>query len=375
MNIAVLHDLYMPVGTDGLAGEDNLVDLEIRLLKDLGHKVIDLRRIANGLERKFYQGAVHLSGVGYFPSNSLKEVDVIHSHNLNQYTGYEWMKHLRIPIVQSFHNLRSFCPISIGWREGEHCYKCLQNPMAALKYRCGGVYGMSGSLRHIVFQSDRPQLKAPSRIIASSNMMKNLFAKIFPDEYIDVIHNPGISVNPTISNFSEKWLFAGRLVPEKGILEILKSWPDEEYLDIAGSGPLERQIERMIISRPNIQLIGTFKNSSKTIYCKYRGLVFASSWMEGSPLVVADSIANGLPVIAFGNSAVIEQIQTTRGGFHLGKEVSSNALRLGMKWIREGDIKLREICINSGNLSLSPKIWIANILDSLQQSAIAGFPE
>ena len=61
MKIAILHDLYIPLDSDGVSGEDNLVKLEIGLLRKLGHEVIDLRRHAVGIQRKILQATVALN--------------------------------------------------------------------------------------------------------------------------------------------------------------------------------------------------------------------------------------------------------------------------------------------------------------------------
>ena len=369
MHIAILHDQYIPTDVKGVSGEDNLVNLEIELLKDRGHLITDLRGIETGIKRKILQGTVHVFGYGKGlpPFNRIPEV--IHVHNLNQQTGYAWLKDCSAPVVQSLHNLRTFCSISIGWRENKHCYECLMRPTSVLKYRCGGVYGVSGGLRNIVFQRNRPQLHFSRRLIASSEIMKNLFSEVYPEHRIDVVHNPGIRQFPDKDEqIPRGWLFAGRLVREKGILDLIEYWPSDEVLDIAGSGPLFLEIRKMIQNRPNIKLIGVFNKNDQSIYSKYEGLFFASTWMEGSPLVVADALANGLPVIAFGTSAVIEQISNTRGGIFMGVEVTALNIERGISFVRENRTDLRANGLSSSEGFLSPNRWIGQIEKSLSRA-------
>ena len=366
MRIAVLHDEYITRNAHGVSGEDNLVELEIKLLKEKGHEVIDLRGIEIGLCRKILQGSIHVFGFGKGLPKFRENCDVIHVHNLNQRTGYAWLKNSSFPIVQSLHNLRTFCPISIGWRDGNQCFECLDNPTSIWNYQCGGIYGIAGSFRHIFFQSDRPQLLYPRRLIASSNMMKKLFSHVFPREKIDVIHNPGVvTTQQGILRPRKGWLFAGRFVAEKGIVSLIENWPEEETLDIAGSGPLLAKVNTLIGKKSNLKYIGTFKSDEKEVYGKYEGLVFASSWMEGSPLVVADAICNGTPVIAFGSSAVIEQIALTDGGVYMGERVTKEALRQGISQIRKNYTKLSDSCLKAGSGVLSTEHWIQNIEQSL----------
>jgi glycosyltransferase involved in cell wall biosynthesis len=370
MKIAILHDLYLPIGAMGVSGEDNLVNLEITLLQERGHEIVDLRKYKSGLKRKLLQTSVHTLGIGQSPRLEKQSVDVIHSHNLNQLSGYNWLAETDIPVVQSLHNLRSFCPISIGWRQGQHCYDCLHSPISVIKNQCGGIYGIAGGLRHLVTQVSRPQISRPARLIASSQMMKDLFSQVYDAARIDVIPNPGISMSPPIlDTFEERWLFAGRLVQEKGILEIIRNWPNSELLDIAGSGPLESQIREEISSRPNIRMIGTFHSQDSSIYARYRGLIFASTWMEGSPLVVADAISNGLPVVAFGTSAVKEQIANTGGGIFCDKRLTVESLESAFLQVRSAGISLRARCHLSGTTLLSTKTWIDSVENSLKEAA------
>jgi glycosyltransferase involved in cell wall biosynthesis len=362
MRVAILHDQYLPNNTLGVSGEDNLVDLEVSLLKERGHQVIDLREIESGLKRKFLQGAIHVFGYGAgLPS--LKSVpDVIHVHNLNQRTGYAWLKNSPAPVVQSLHNLRTFCAISIGWRSEKQCFECLKRPT---------FYGLTGSLRNILFQRNRPQLRFSNRLIASSEVMKRLFSEVFPENRIDVIHNPGIQLEQIETNKNLKgWLFAGRLVYEKGILNLIDKWPKEELLDIAGSGPLSEEIKLRVKESPNIRLIGVFEKNNKAIYRDYEGLFFASTWMEGSPLVVADAIANGLPVIAFGKSAVIEQISKTNGGIYMGEDISREAIRNGISIVRNKSSELKFNCQISSQGFLSTNRWISQVEESLRLATV-----
>lgn len=369
MKIGILHDLYLPLESNGVSGEDNLVNLEITLLRELGHEVIDMRRHIEGFKRKIFQASVHASGFGNAPNFLDKSIDLIHAHNLNQLSGYSWLKDSKVPVVQSLHNLRSFCTISIGWRNGENCFECLESPTAVIQNRCGGIYGISGSFRHLVTQRSKPQLSHPARFIASSQMMKTLFSKVIDKKKIDVIHNPGVRKTLVdLDNFDERWLFAGRFTEEKGILDIVRNWPEHEQLDIAGDGPLFQQISLEIRGKSNIRLIGTFSSENKGIYSKYRGLIFASSWMEGSPLVVADAISNGLPVIAFGTSAVKEQMEKTHGGVYYGKRVTPEGLEAAFFQIRSAGISLRRKCYQSGVEILSPEIWIKMIEKSFLQA-------
>ena len=55
MRVLLLHDPYKPVVAGSIGGEDNIAQLEVDLLQELGHEVIDGRFIDIGIKRKLNQ--------------------------------------------------------------------------------------------------------------------------------------------------------------------------------------------------------------------------------------------------------------------------------------------------------------------------------
>jgi glycosyltransferase involved in cell wall biosynthesis len=218
-----------------------------------------------------------------------------------------------------------FCPASIAWREGKVCTKCLDSSaINAVKFRCAGKIGTLNSMRHLVFQKDYPQLNLPKLFLLASNKMKQVFSSIIPDQKIRVLPTPSFSSEVKL-DFKLKrqgWLFSGRLAPEKGIIELISTWPENENLQIAGNGPLKKQILNLIRNKPNIQLIGTYQPGDHSIFLKYEGLIFPSTWLEGSPLVVMECLGTGTPVICTDISSASEQVQAVKGGVVISGELS-----------------------------------------------------
>jgi glycosyltransferase involved in cell wall biosynthesis len=136
-------------------------------------------------------------------------------------------------------------------------------------------------------------------------------------------------------NVRSGWLFAGRFAPEKGIIELITNWPKNESLDIAGMGPLRNQILDLIKLKPNIKLIGTYPPGDHSIFMRYEGLVFPSSWIEGSPLVVMECLGTGTPVICREVSSASEQIRQTNGGAIIPGDLTEEKLNIAMHDIRE----------------------------------------
>jgi glycosyltransferase involved in cell wall biosynthesis len=340
MKIMILHDPYKLIALGSLGGEDNLVQLEIDKLKERGHEVIDGRKIDNGYRRKFNQLRAQSFGSTSEVLEALEfyKPEIVHTHNLNQRSGYRWLNSVSVPVVSSLHNYRLFCPASIAWRNGAPCFECRdRTAFRAIANRCDSYVGLVNASRMLAFQRDFPQIKTPKKFILASNLMAKSLESLIPIDKVEILRSPGMKFSkPTTElGLRNAWLFAGRLTPEKGILNLIANWPSEEKLDIAGDGPLLEEIKRSINQKSNIKLIGKFAPNDNSVYEKYVGLIFASTWYEGSPLVVADSQATGTPVICTDESGAREFLEISNGGIVIKGSFTEDKLRQAMITIRD----------------------------------------
>ncbi|MDP3973586.1 MAG: glycosyltransferase family 4 protein [Candidatus Daviesbacteria bacterium] len=112
-------------------------------------------------------------------------------------------------------------------------------------------------------------------------------------------------------------LFVGRLVPEKGILELLqvaKIWNNNISLKIIGAGPLEKKIESMGKKNKNFEYLGKVENDELPIY--YSGadvLVIPSTHEEGFGRVILESLSCGTPIIGSKRGSIPEVIDKSVG--------------------------------------------------------------
>ena len=256
MKIGLVHDPYSPISLGSVGGEDNLVELEVSLLEARGHEVKRIMRILDGAKRQFTHGVITASGRGLSPidNKSIDSLDLIHTNNLSLVSGYSWVEKSRVPVVSSFHNYRPLCPISISWRDGNLCFECRDiSPFKAVQHRCGGVVGLLGSIRKGVLQRHEPEIRTPSHLIFTSNKMAAAYQVSTKISNFDVLHNPSrLKVTNNLFEASSSkttspkgFLFAGRLTPEKGIIELIERWPEQEQLTIAGSGILENKVRKL----------------------------------------------------------------------------------------------------------------------------------
>jgi len=116
------------------------------------------------------------------------------------------------------------------------------------------------------------------------------------------------------------FLFLGRLVKEKGILEYLELAalnPDTLFY-VAGVGPESRAVEETSKKHPNIIMKGMVAHESKEwfkIISKARALIAPIRWEEPFGLVFIEALAMGTPAIACGRGSVPEIIIDGETGY------------------------------------------------------------
>ena len=362
MRILALHDPYAPIENGSVGGEDNLANLQVQSLRELGHEVLDGRFSDSGVNRKFNQLRAQLIGTGVNSEKLIREFkpDVIHTLNLSQRTGYAWMRTAPCPIVSSIHNFRLFCPSSIAWKSGSPCLKCRDgSALNAIRHQCAGLVGAMNASRHLVFQRDYPQVKYPTLFLLASENMREIFNNVMPQEKMRILRTPSESMGVEVNAKENRkgWLFAGRLSHEKGIIDLLNVWPDDEGLDIAGSGPLNQEILTLIRNRNNIRMIGTYPPGDHTIFSNYEGMIFPSTWFEGSPLVVMECLGTGTPVISGSVSSAAEQIKITQGGFVYQGEVTREKIVKAIKEVRENFAVLSNNALTNARQVSSVELW------------------
>ena len=370
MKIGLIHDLYSPIEQGSVGGEDNLVDLEARLLLERGHEVKKIIRIFSGSQRKVIHFVVSATGRGLNPMNQkeLDDVDIIHTNNLSLVSGYAWLQKSKVPTVSSFHNYRPLCPIAIAWRDGSTCFECHdKSSFMSIAHRCGGKLGILGAARRGIFQTEEPEINHPNHLIFTSQKMADAYRARSSISNFDILPNPSrLKYIPGESNTMREveprgFLFAGRLTSEKGIIRLIEEWPEDEMLTIAGDGVLRAQVQEMCSTRRNLIYHGPFSPKDPNFYKKFEGLIFPSLWLEGSPLVVIEAISSGVPVIATETSSASELIEQSQCGVLIPHNFSEKDLSRSIHEIRRNHRIYQENGINSGQNEFSPDTWIKRL--------------
>lgn len=317
MRIAVVHSYYsdrMP------SGENIVVDLQVEALRRAGHDVRVISRHQEDVERsRIYPvlAAVRVaSNRGTHPSDEINEFepDIVHVHNLFPNFGRTWAARFSSRLVTTIHNYRPLCAAATLSRDAEPCMLCPERHSAlpALKYRCYKDSLVATLPVAIGTKFDRdPLLAAAARIIAITDDMRSRYIAVgVPGRKIVTVPNFALAAgSPGTHDGDEQgdfWLFVGRISCEKGILQLVRDWPNGPRLKVVGSGPLEDELRRM--ARPTVEVLGRRSPTEvRTLMAVARGLFFPSTWPEGLPTVYLEALAAGLPVVA-GPRSVVGQL-------------------------------------------------------------------
>ena len=134
---------------------------------------------------------------------------------------------------------------------------------------------------------------------------------------------------------SSDLLLAARLTPEKGIVLALDAWRIRRVtggrLLVAGSGPLEAELQARAARDPSIVPLGQLPSSEvRTLAQAARAIVAVPTWEEPFGLTAVEGLAAGRPVIATDRGGLSEIIDASVGR-RVGCEAASVAE--AMDWV------------------------------------------
>jgi glycosyltransferase involved in cell wall biosynthesis len=342
MRIAVVHSYYsnrMP------SGENIIVDLQVGALRRAGHDVQVISRRQEDVEKSRIYPVVTALRVatnrGPRPVDEIDrfDPDIVHVHNLFPNFGRSWAARYSSRLVTTLHNYRPLCAAATLLRDGESCTLCPERHSAspALRYRCfkGTLAATLPVAVGMRFERD-PLLAASARIIAITDDMRSRYAAIgFPEHKIVTVPNfvpaadsPGTHDGDEYGDF---WLYVGRISEEKGILPLVREWPNGPRLKVVGTGPLEDDLRRM--ARPTVELLGQQPPVEvRALMAGARGLFFPSIWPEGLPTVYLEALAAGLPVVAGERSVVGQLVERDSTGIVISGSVADGIEKAGAEF-------------------------------------------
>ena len=334
MKIVVVHNSYQQKG-----GEDVVFQQECAMLERAGHQVVTYCRSnweidgQKGLARILSAPKVIWSSQAHHDFLRLLErerPDIVHVHNtfyMMSPSIFHACSEAGVPVVQSLHNYRLFCPGATFFRDGRICEECSQ-------------HGLMRSIQHACYRKSRAQSATVAAMLAYHRYKGTFEDKI--NCFIALTHfakrkyvenglaAEKVMVKPNFvypdpgagSGDGNYGLFVGRLSAEKRVSTMLDAWSRLKQpvpLKILGDGPeaadLRAQAARLGLRNvsfeglvPREQTLNAIRNANF--------LVFSSEWYENFPVTIGEAFACGTPVICSRLGAMQEIVDDGRTGLH-----------------------------------------------------------
>lgn len=317
MKILLVHCHYRLPG-----GEDAVFAAERAMLERHGHEVLVYERsneeAAHGLPKALLPlHAIWNRAAARDVKRIIqtKNVDAVHIHNtllLLSPAVVRAAKHTGVPVVQTLHNFRLFCPNGILLRGGQVCEDCPHHGLAcAVRHRCYrgslaqtlvvaaayGLHRLLGTWRGVTMvaltEFDRRKLLEFNRL----HPMFDADRLVVKPNLVCVPDGPVTPWEPR----KNQMLFAGRLEELKGLRTVLEAWrllgDAAPTLLVAGEGPLGDWARAQNL--PNVRFLGQLSRTElHARMAESRAVVAASLCYESFALVPAEAHALGTPVLA-----------------------------------------------------------------------------
>ncbi|MHC1560477.1 glycosyltransferase family 4 protein [Actinomycetospora sp. C-140] len=369
MRIAVVHSFY---SSRVPSGENQVVLAQVEALRAAGHEVaLVARHTDDRLRRASYPVEAALTtatGVGPDPTAELAAFspDVVHVHNLFPNFGTAWLRDWPGRIVATLHNFRPMCANGYLFRDGAACTACPSGDRwAAVRHGC--FHGSRVASLPLAWRSRHgavgdPLLARADQIVVLSERARRTYRDAgVPAERLHVVPNLVADVPPVPTvgaggRDGERWLCIARLTPEKGVLELVRSWPAEVGLDIVGEGELRADIEAA--APAGVRLLGSRDNAAlRAAMGGYAGLVVPSRWFEGLPTVYLEALAAGLPVLAVDGNSAADDVAAHDLGVVTAASPTTGELRAGIAAITGAGTGLRRRASASFRARFTAPTW------------------
>lgn len=314
MRILRVHNRYQQRG-----GEDTVFEAECGMLEDNGNSIRRLEFSNDDIPANIGPFAAMKLAVNTIWSQEAQhrivavidefQPDVVHFDNtfpLVSPAAYSSVRKKGVAVVQTLHNYRLLCPSGILYHNGAIYEESLGHwfPWKALR---DAVYRDSMGQTAVVaamlgfHKLRRTYQRDVDRYIALTEFARDKFAaEVLPADKVAVKPN-FVRYEPSeVYERGNRFLFVGRISPEKGIDTLLRAHsllPIELY--VAGDGPLSQKVSEHSKINPALYPLGRLDIAAvRSEMSKARALVFPSEWYEGMPMTILEAFSCGTPVIA-----------------------------------------------------------------------------
>ena len=360
MKIVLVHNQYQQGG-----GEDVVFAQERRNLERAGHEVAIYHRSNSEIGDSATLGRLALAKDTVWSARTRRDFarlldreapDIVHVHNTFVVISpsiYSACRERGIPVVQTLHNFRLMCPSATFYRDGNVCEACAHS-------------GLWSAVRHACYRDSRAASATVALMLATHRLLGTWRDSI--DAYIALttfsrekfiaggLSPEKIFVKPNFvdpdpgprTTAGDYAVFTGRLSPEKGVMTLLRAWeqlPVHCPLQIVGDGPERPLLEAFVRDHkiPSITFRGrlTREETVATVKCA-RFAIVPSVYYEGFPMVIAEAMACGVPVICSRLGAMEEIVADGVTGLHFNPGDADHLTRK-VEWACQHASAMREM--------------------------------
>lgn len=311
MRVLILHSRYL---SGPSSGENRVVEDEARLLRDAGVGVECWTPEVRSEGRRAAMDAVWSRSAAEHVRGLVRTVrpDVIHVHSLYPRLSPAVLRAAEgVPLVMTLHNFRLQCLPATFLRGTEVCEACLGRlPWRGVAFGCyrgsraaSAVVAGSLTLHRAIGSFDRVTLYA-----AVSGFVRDKLVEGGLDAgRVRVRRNFSWAI-PCRCGAGSAFLVLGRLSPEKGVDTVLRAWNGMGRLVVAGDGPERERLSDL--APAGVEFIGAVEAATVPgLLADARALLMPSRWYEGSPRVIVEALAAGVPVIASNIGGLPEHVE------------------------------------------------------------------
>jgi len=353
VRILVAHNVYQQRG-----GEDSVVDDEAKLLLSRGHSVEFYGRNNDEVHNI---SRISLASQMFWSSRTVDDIadliahfkpDVIHVHNtfpLISPSLYWTAAKAGVPVVQTLHNFRLFCPQAVFLREGKVCEDCLGHvPWRGVLHGCYRESKTQTAVLASMVTMHRAigtWRNKVTRYIALNEFCRQKFIEGgLPAERIVIKPNfVDFSALPEIPR--QSFLFVGRLSVEKGLNVLVQAVQqlDDILVNVAGTGP-----EVVLLNNvAGLQALGVLPAEAVRLEMrKSIALVLSSICYESFPRTLVEAYGCGLPVIASRIGALAELVEDGVTGL-LFDPGNADDLAAKLKWAQQNPERMSQMGQNA----------------------------
>ncbi|MFF3937305.1 glycosyltransferase [Streptomyces phaeofaciens] len=393
MHVLVVHNRYNSAQP---SGENKVVDQEVALLREAGHRVELFERRSDDIAARSLPGKVAVPLLVPWNPAVRTELaarlrterpDVVHVHNVFPLLSPAVLAACAdagVPAVATLHNYTQVCPPGTLQRNGRPCTECVgATPLPAVRHGCYRNSRLATVPLAVSLSVNRRRWwTGVERFFCISAAQRDVLVGAgMPAGRLAVKHNfvpePGVRREGE----GEHLLYLGRLAEAKGVRLLMAAWDEIAAggglgvpLVIAGSGPLEREVAAWAAERDDVRHVGLYDQAEcRKAIARAVAVVAPSTWLEAFGLVVVEAMAAGVPAVAAGHGAFVELVEDgVTGLLHTPGEAASLASCL--RGIAAGPARNQEMgqaARRRYERDFSPAVGLERLLEGYR-TAIAG---